>query len=292
MQKINYFYLMLSLFFFCGTVNGQDYQKLISDYLANGNCDSARHWYNKGVDMFPLLKSTFNATITECETRQKTVLENTKIPTLISSNNTGKRTNPPKDNVAKSEEKEQPLPIPPKDATFYNSEGVEQFKLKNYGNAIKCFEEAIKIKFDFALAYYNLGLLHYYTDDYANSIKFLGKLIILEPDNADGYLSMGDVYYKKRDYNKAIEFFENAIKLKPVDADTYRNIGATYYYKGKEYYDKGKYDEAIICFERAIELKYPCECVYVSVGNAYFKKGDKVKANEWYKEADLIKDKK
>ena len=67
------------------------------------------------------------------------------------------------------------LEIDPKHGDAWNSKGVALDNLGKYENAIKSYEEAIRIKPDYADAWYNTSRLKIKTGDIDNAISNLEK---------------------------------------------------------------------------------------------------------------------
>ena len=118
----------------------------------------------------------------------------------------------------------------------------------NYDLAIENFNEAIKLKPDFAAAYTNRGLVYRNKRNYDRAIEDHTKAIELNPDYAEAYFNRGNTYTEKGDFDLAIVDFTKAIELKPDFADVYNN-------RGMAYTEKGNLDLAIADFTKAIELK-------------------------------------
>ena len=78
------------------------------------------------------------------------------------------------------------------------------------------------------LAYYNLGQYQRAIEDYSAAIR-------LKPDYALAYYNRGCVYIKNPDqYKQAIEDFNKAIHLKPDYVEAYNNLGGIYLLQGKK----------------------------------------------------------
>ena len=118
----------------------------------------------------------------------------------------------------------------------------------NYDPAIENFNEAIKLKPDFAAAYTGRGLVYRNKRNYDRAIEDHTKAIELNPNYADAYFNRGNTYTEKDDFDLAIVDFTKAIELKPDFADVYNN-------RGMAYRKKGNLDRAIADFTKAIELK-------------------------------------
>ena len=97
-----------------------------------------------------------------------------------------------------------------------------------YKEAAEAFKEAIKIKPDYADAYYNLGSCYEKTGRIKEAVKSYKQAIKIKPDFVDAFFSAGVAYGKLGMYKNSAEFFEQALKLEPDSADAYYNLGIAY----------------------------------------------------------------
>ena len=66
------------------------------------------------------------------------------------------------------------------------------FDNRQYDRALADFNEALRLKPDFALAYHDRGDAFYFKQDYAASIKDLDEAIRLDPKSANAFTNRGD----------------------------------------------------------------------------------------------------
>jgi protein O-GlcNAc transferase len=60
-------------------------------------------------------------------------------------------------------------------------------------DAIKCYQTAIKLRPDFAIAHSNLGSCYYDLQDFTSAVKSFNYAIQLEPNFPDAYNNLGMV---------------------------------------------------------------------------------------------------
>jgi len=93
------------------------------------------------------------------------------------------------------------------DAYEYNSHGYTEAKLgdlekdgkskrKYYADAIADYNEAIRLKPDFAFAYNNRGYAKAMLGDYAGGLADCNKSLSLDPDNEEAYRNRSICYAK------------------------------------------------------------------------------------------------
>ena len=111
--------------------------------------------------------------------------------------------------------------------------------------ALSAYNEAIRLKPDFAEAYTNRGAAYVNLGKYAEAIADFDEAIRLKPDFAEAYFNRGVAKGKLGKYREAIGDYNEAIRLKPDFAEAYTNRGAAYV-------NLEKYAEAIADFDEAI----------------------------------------
>jgi len=148
---------------------------------------------------------------------------------------------------------------------------LHQVPIGDNEQAIADYDQAIALKPDYALAYYNRGIAYRQKGDLDHAIADYDQAIALEPDDADAYNNRGVAYDYKGDLDHAIADYDQAIALKPDFAVAYRN-------RGIAYADKGDLDHAIADYDQAIALKPDYADAYSHRGAAYASKGDVARA--------------
>ena len=97
----------------------------------------------------------------------------------------------------------------PDDPNIPNLLGVAHaFALKNYDEAILCYEKAIKLKPDYAEAYYNLGIIYLELKEYENASTIFKKAIVLETTFSKGYINLGNTFNAIGKHEDAIVNFQ------------------------------------------------------------------------------------
>jgi non-specific serine/threonine protein kinase len=174
--------------------------------------------------------------------------------------------------------------------------GIEFINIPNFAardarNAIRMFEEAVRLDTNFALAYAELtdaySLLHFIgVEDRAGLLDkaqaSLERALTLDPESPDALRAAGILVYRRdRDYETALKYLERADKLRPQNREIIGWKAAVYRRRGDfvravELYRKAsafdpldswvqheigfatmrmrRYDEAIAAFDRSIEL--------------------------------------
>jgi len=122
---------------------------------------------------------------------------------------------------------------------------------KNKGDldaAIDSYKQALKIKPDYADAYYNMGIVLRAKGDLDAAIDSYKQALKIKPDYADAYYNMGYALKDKGELDAAINSYKQALKIKPDYADAYYNMGIVLR-------AKGDLDAAIDSYNQALKIK-------------------------------------
>ena len=108
------------------------------------------------------------------------------------------------------------------------------------------FEEAVRLKPDFAEAHGNLGALLFSLGQADEAIEQLREVVRLKPDYADAHSNLGIALVSAGKTAEGVEQFEQALKLKP-DITGYANLAMAYVQEGRS-------EEAILTADRAVAM--------------------------------------
>jgi tetratricopeptide (TPR) repeat protein len=124
------------------------------------------------------------------------------------------------------------------------------FALSNQGkldDALRCFEEAVKLNPNDALSWYDIGVILGGYGKYADAVKAYENAIQIDPYDARSWWGKGAALGKLGQYDEAIKALDESIRLNPYDAEAWNN-------KGYALYDLGKYGDAIAACDEALRL--------------------------------------
>jgi tetratricopeptide (TPR) repeat protein len=150
---------------------------------------------------------------------------------------------------------------PVREYEIQNKLGLSYTYLGEYESALACYARAIRLKADYAYAYYNMGSAYCRLKEYAKSLDCYGSALRL------GYMESG---------NRINEI--TALQLSESKSETHRD-------RGDLYYRKGDYESAIGCYTRAIELDRSSVVSHVGMGNCRVELGDYAGACKCYARA-------
>jgi tetratricopeptide (TPR) repeat protein len=126
--------------------------------------------------------------------------------------------------------------------------GNELARKGDIDEAIRHYQEAIRLKPDYAETYYNLGLVLTGKGRMEEAIRQFQAAIRVKPDYADAHFNLAMLLARGGRISEAINEFQAAIRLRPFDADAHN-------YLGLALAGKGQIDEAITQYRAAIRLK-------------------------------------
>ncbi len=139
-------------------------------------------------------------------------------------------------------------------------------KQGKYDAAIKTYDAAIRLDPKYPIIWSNKGVSLGNQGRYDEAIKCYDEAIRLDPNSDDAWNNKGNALYKQGKNDEAIRAYDEAIQLDPNNAKAWHN-------KGNAVADQGKYDEAIKVYEKAIELKPKYACIWNKKGEALKNQG-------------------
>ncbi len=187
-------------------------------------------------------------------------------------------------------ERNEVITFPPRikdrtDPREFVARGDYFFKNRNFEDAIKDYNEAIKLDPKNAKAYYGRGSVWGRVDEYAKAVADLTEAIKLDPKDVSAYVDRGLVHVMRSRWELALADFDGALKLDPkhVSALTDRaRIRATC--ADPTYRDAAKAlkDARQACELSGWKLGYPLEGYATACAEA----GDFEEAIKWLSKAE------
>jgi Flp pilus assembly protein TadD len=149
-------------------------------------------------------------------------------------------------------------------------------------DAIRQFEEAIRLKPDNAEAHDSLGIALGQKGQTDEAIREFEEAVRLKPAFPDPHNNLGVALDKKGQVDEAIRQYQEALRLKPDNAECHNNLGAAY---GK----KGLIAEAIRQYQEALRLEPDAAEAHYNLGTALSVTGQTEEAIRQYQEALRLK---
>ncbi|MDD4750105.1 MAG: tetratricopeptide repeat protein [Methanosarcinaceae archaeon] len=116
-----------------------------------------------------------------------------------------------------------------------------------YGEALKAYEEAIKIKPKYFSAWYNKGIILLKLNKYDKALKAFDKAIEIKPEYGAAWCNKGVALGELQRGEDALEAFNKAIEFEPEDALAWCN-------KGIVLIELERYWEALEASKKAVDL--------------------------------------
>ncbi len=147
------------------------------------------------------------------------------------------------------------------------------YHIKNYREAIKTLDYAIKIQSDNYRLLGSLASLYYENGDYEKALKYYKKSSKIQPLPIS-FIGMANCYMNLSKYQDAIYYCSKAIQLSPNDAINYKLLGMIFY-------RIQDYANAIVSFNDSLKMDYDNK-VHLMIGVLYQKIGNLKKSNQIY----------
>ncbi|MCI0683812.1 MAG: tetratricopeptide repeat protein [Gemmataceae bacterium] len=133
------------------------------------------------------------------------------------------------------------------DSGAFTSRGLAWSAKKEYDRAIKDYDEAIRLDPKESAPFNGRGLAWSAKKDYDRAIRDYNEAIRLDPELAWPLYNRGNAWRDKEDYESAIRDYNEAIRLSPNYADAFRS-------RAYAWHATKQFDEAIKDCDKAIHL--------------------------------------
>jgi tetratricopeptide (TPR) repeat protein len=174
------------------------------------------------------------------------------------------------------------LKITKNNAIAHNNLGFALLSQGRSGEAIRQYQETIRLKPDDAEAYNNLGNALINNGQTDEAISQYQKAIRLKPDDAEAYHNLGNALINNGQTDEAISQYQKAIRLKPDFDLAYDNLGVALF-------KNGQIDEAIKQYQEAIRLNPVNTLAHFNLGIALGREGQIDEANSQFQTAIRLK---
>lgn len=154
---------------------------------------------------------------------------------------------------------------PDKDPVLKNKTGIAYHQLLQLDRARRYYDQAVKLKPDYAEAINNLGTVHYAKKSYRRAISYYRRALRLSPEAASIYSNLGTALFARKQYPQATEAFQTALRLDPDVFEHRSTYGVLlqersveerakfHFYVAKMYAKGGRSELAIQYLRKALE---------------------------------------
>ena len=133
------------------------------------------------------------------------------------------------------------------EAEVYTNRGVAKSQLGEYEEALADYDEAIRLKPNYAETYYNRGLTNTLLGKHQDSLTDYNEAIRLKPDYVEAYINRGPTNLILGEYAEALVDLNEVIRLQP-------NFVLAYVNRAEAKVNLNRIDEARSDFQTALEL--------------------------------------
>ena len=149
---------------------------------------------------------------------------------------------------------------------------------QKFPDAISAFEQAMKIKPDFAEGYSNMSTALLELGRPRDAIDCCDRAIEINPGLADAYCNKGNALKVVGRTDEAAQLYRKAINIAPNMVQAHNNLGTMYELSGDT-------DAALACWEKAISLNPDYPDPYNNLANICKERGEYSKALDYYSNA-------
>jgi len=153
---------------------------------------------------------------------------------------------------------------PHKSAAVYNKIGIAYHQMQQLVNARKNYEQAVKMRRDYAEALNNIGTVYYAQKSYRRAIGYYQRALKLS-QSASIYSNLGTAYFARKQYKEATDAYQEAFNRDPDVFEHKSNYGTLlqdrnveerakfHYYLAKMYAKSGRNELALQYVRKALE---------------------------------------
>jgi tetratricopeptide (TPR) repeat protein len=152
----------------------------------------------------------------------------------------------------------------PKKAVNAFKKGLDNKKKNKSAQALKNFEEAVRIAPDFYMAHNELGLAYKEAGRFTDAERSFMQAHELNQSSADPLVNLTSLYLEENKPDRAIEAGEQAIKKNSRSASAFFNLGLALY-------KMAMLDRAENALKKALELAPKMAAVRLMLANVYLK---------------------
>jgi tetratricopeptide (TPR) repeat protein len=153
----------------------------------------------------------------------------------------------------------------------WNNLGIAYLDQFQYAEAVKAFNEVVKLRPDYADAYTNIALTNIAWEKYGSARGSLERALALSPDDARALYYLALLERRAGNSDAEIADLEAVVKRYPQSRDARRDLGTSYY-------REQKYPQAIEQFEALLAIDSDDIAAHYNLAILYYRVGMKEKA--------------
>ena len=164
----------------------------------------------------------------------------------------------------------------------YNNLGNALFQTGQGSEAMAQFEQALRIKSDYAEAHNNLGNALLQNGQGSEAMAQFEQALRINPDYAEAHNNLGDVLQQRGQLPEAMKQFEQAFRFKPDFAEAHYDLA-------NALLSSGRASDAIEQYEEALRIKPDLATAYNNLGAALLQTGRVSEAMVQFEQALRLK---
>ncbi|HSZ60495.1 MAG TPA: FG-GAP-like repeat-containing protein [Terriglobales bacterium] len=147
-------------------------------------------------------------------------------------------------------------------ANSWNNLGLLAARGGRTDEAIRDFQEALKLSPDHMIALVNLGGAYRQQKRWDDARKTYERAVEVNPDDAEANYGLGMVFAQRDDSARAFDSLQRALQLRPVYPEALNNLGILYLRTHRR-------DEAVTTFEQCIRIAPTFDQAYLNLARVY-----------------------
>jgi len=159
---------------------------------------------------------------------------------------------------------DQALKINSKNADVWNIKGLDLLKLKEYEEALKCYNNALEFSPNFDEAWLNKSEVLAIKGKLSEAVKCAERAIEINPNRTDRWKVLGDLALKLSEIGKhtdALKYIDKSLQLEPLNSTLWNNKAAILM-------SLNKFAESEECSERALDINPKSAAAWLNKGSA------------------------
>jgi len=151
-------------------------------------------------------------------------------------------------------------------------------KLGKPEDAIRHYDEALRIRPDYAEAHVDLGVILLQQSRVQEAITHFEETLQIDPDCVEAHNGLGTALYQTSRREEAVEQYKQALRINPEFAEAHNNMGNVFL-------QEGKLNEAVEHYEQAVRIAPDYAEAHFNLGLALERLGRAPEAIEQYRQA-------
>jgi tetratricopeptide (TPR) repeat protein len=153
----------------------------------------------------------------------------------------------------------------------WNNLGILAAREGHTEEAIRNFQQALKIDSSYSVALGNLGNAYRQAKQWENAKSTFQRALVLNPQDPEANYGLGMVFAQLNDTDHAYEFLQNALAARPVYPEALNNLGVLYLRTRRP-------GDAERTFQESIRVAPSFDQAYLNLARLYAIEGDPQKA--------------